>query len=102
MLVYSVSLADLLSRRQKEMISKGTGCDYQTRSIKCPERDFYRTITGECNNRWDLCVDKVSLFWPRVDDLWKCLSKGQEEWNAQFNEPITEESFLPVPVRKKM
>lgn len=51
MLLYRVSLADLLSRRQKEMISRGTGCDYQTRSIKCPERDFYRTITGECNNR---------------------------------------------------
>lgn len=51
MLFYRVSLADLLSRRQKEMISKGTGCDYQTRSIRCPERDFYRTITGECNNR---------------------------------------------------
>lgn len=51
MLFYRVYLADLLSRRQKEMISKGTGCDYQTRSIRCPERDFYRTITGECNNR---------------------------------------------------
>ncbi|XP_036251281.2 myeloperoxidase-like [Molothrus ater] len=47
----SFNVTDLLSRRQKEMISKGTGCDYQTRSIKCPERDFYRTITGECNNR---------------------------------------------------
>uniref|UniRef100_A0A8C9MLI9 PERM Myeloperoxidase n=1 Tax=Serinus canaria TaxID=9135 RepID=A0A8C9MLI9_SERCA len=34
-----------------EKISKDTGSDYQTRSIKCPERDFYGTITGECNNR---------------------------------------------------
>ncbi|KFP87501.1 Myeloperoxidase, partial [Acanthisitta chloris] len=45
------NVTDLLSRRHKEMISKGTGCDYQTRSIRCPKRDMYRTITGQCNNR---------------------------------------------------
>ncbi|NXK89326.1 PERM Myeloperoxidase, partial [Formicarius rufipectus] len=45
------NVTDLLSRRQKEMISKGTGCDFQTRRIKCPKQDLYRTITGECNNR---------------------------------------------------
>ncbi|NXI64251.1 PERE peroxidase, partial [Anseranas semipalmata] len=45
------NVTDLLDRKQKEMISKETGCDYQIRSIKCPEDDIYRTITGECNNR---------------------------------------------------
>ncbi|XP_040543511.1 myeloperoxidase isoform X2 [Gallus gallus] len=45
------NITDLLDRKQKEMISKETGCDYQIRSIKCPEDDTYRTITGECNNR---------------------------------------------------
>lgn len=51
MLFCTLSFADLLDRKQKEMISKETGCDYQIRSIKCPEDDTYRTITGECNNR---------------------------------------------------
>lgn len=46
-----VALADLLDRKQKEMIAKETGCDYQIHSIKCPEHGIYRTITGECNNR---------------------------------------------------
>ncbi|NWI88223.1 PERM Myeloperoxidase, partial [Pitta sordida] len=45
------NVTDLLSRKQKEMISRGTGCDSQTYSIKCPKGDVYRTITGECNNR---------------------------------------------------
>ncbi|NXP22749.1 PERM Myeloperoxidase, partial [Scytalopus superciliaris] len=45
------NVTDLLSRKQKEMIFRGTGCDFQTRSIKCPKQDLYRTITGECNNR---------------------------------------------------
>ncbi|NXC35844.1 PERM Myeloperoxidase, partial [Campylorhamphus procurvoides] len=45
------NVTDLLSRRHKEMISRGTGCDSQTRSMKCPKQDVYRTITGECNNR---------------------------------------------------
>ncbi|KFO74535.1 Eosinophil peroxidase, partial [Cuculus canorus] len=45
------NVTDLLDRKQKDMISKETGCDYQTRSIKCPEHDMYRTSTGECNNR---------------------------------------------------
>ncbi|XP_032057022.1 eosinophil peroxidase-like [Aythya fuligula] len=43
------NVTDLLDRKQKEMISRETGCDYH--SIKCPEDDIYRTITGECNNR---------------------------------------------------
>ncbi|XP_057265931.1 myeloperoxidase isoform X3 [Pezoporus wallicus] len=45
------NITDLLDRKQKEVISKETGCDYQIRSIKCPKNDVYRTITGECNNR---------------------------------------------------
>ncbi|NWW43149.1 PERM Myeloperoxidase, partial [Pedionomus torquatus] len=45
------NVTDLLDRKQKEMVSKETGCDYQIRSIKCPKHDIYRTITGECNNR---------------------------------------------------
>ncbi|NWU09094.1 PERM Myeloperoxidase, partial [Cephalopterus ornatus] len=45
------NVTDLLSRKQKEMISRGTGCYSQTRPIKCPKQDIYRTITGECNNR---------------------------------------------------
>uniref|UniRef100_A0A8C8EFF0 Lactoperoxidase n=1 Tax=Otus sunia TaxID=257818 RepID=A0A8C8EFF0_9STRI len=45
------NVTDLLDRKQKEVISKETGCDYQIRSIKCPKHDIYRTITGECNNR---------------------------------------------------
>uniref|UniRef100_A0A8B9I483 Lactoperoxidase n=1 Tax=Anser brachyrhynchus TaxID=132585 RepID=A0A8B9I483_9AVES len=45
------NVTDLLDRKQKEMISRETGCDYQIHSIKCPEDDSYRTITGECNNR---------------------------------------------------
>ncbi|NWR38834.1 PERM Myeloperoxidase, partial [Tachuris rubrigastra] len=46
-----LNVTDLLSRKQKDMISRGTGCDSQTRPIKCPKHDIYRTITGECNNR---------------------------------------------------
>ncbi|NXD81650.1 PERM Myeloperoxidase, partial [Halcyon senegalensis] len=45
------NVTDLLGRKQKAMIVKETGCDYQIRSIKCPKYDTYRTITGECNNR---------------------------------------------------
>ncbi|XP_035199188.1 myeloperoxidase-like isoform X3 [Oxyura jamaicensis] len=45
------NVTDLLDRKQKEMISRETGCDYQIHSIKCPEDNIYRTITGECNNR---------------------------------------------------
>ncbi|XP_065709276.1 myeloperoxidase-like [Patagioenas fasciata] len=45
------NVTDLLDRKQKKMIAKETGCDYQIHSIKCPEHDTYRTITGECNNR---------------------------------------------------
>ncbi|XP_027752106.1 myeloperoxidase-like [Empidonax traillii] len=45
------NITDLLSRRQKNMISRGTGCYSQTLPIKCPKQDVYRTITGECNNR---------------------------------------------------
>ncbi|NXG03269.1 PERM Myeloperoxidase, partial [Sakesphorus luctuosus] len=45
------NVTDLLSREQEEMILRGTGCDVQTRSTKCPKEDVYRTITGECNNR---------------------------------------------------
>ncbi|NXI94015.1 PERM Myeloperoxidase, partial [Psophia crepitans] len=48
---WKFNVTDLLDRKQKEMISKETGCDYQIRSIKCPKHDIYRTITGECNNR---------------------------------------------------
>ncbi|KAM9176785.1 LOW QUALITY PROTEIN: eosinophil peroxidase-like [Mergus octosetaceus] len=43
------NVTDLLDRKQNEMISRETDCDYH--SIKCPEDDIYRTITGECNNR---------------------------------------------------
>ncbi|NXJ69749.1 PERE peroxidase, partial [Rostratula benghalensis] len=46
-----LNITDLLSRKQKEVISRETGCDYQLRSIKCPKGDIYRTITGDCNNR---------------------------------------------------
>ncbi|XP_030392889.1 myeloperoxidase-like [Gopherus evgoodei] len=45
------NITDVLSRKQKAIISKATGCDYQIRSIKCPTSSIYRTITGECNNR---------------------------------------------------
>ncbi|NWX15910.1 PERE peroxidase, partial [Aegotheles bennettii] len=45
------NVTDLLDAKQKELISRETGCDYQVHSIKCPENDIYRTITGECNNR---------------------------------------------------
>uniref|UniRef100_A0A8D0L1H6 Lactoperoxidase n=1 Tax=Sphenodon punctatus TaxID=8508 RepID=A0A8D0L1H6_SPHPU len=45
------NVTDLLSKHQKEIIFKATGCDYQTRSIRCPKTSRYRTITGECNNR---------------------------------------------------
>ncbi|NXK19243.1 PERE peroxidase, partial [Arenaria interpres] len=48
---WGFNVTDLLDRKQKEVISKETGCDYQIRSIKCLKRDIYRTITGECNNR---------------------------------------------------
>ncbi|XP_042298513.1 myeloperoxidase-like [Sceloporus undulatus] len=45
------NITDVLSSKQKETISKVTGCDYLTRPISCPEDSPYRTITGECNNR---------------------------------------------------
>ncbi|XP_060622999.2 myeloperoxidase-like [Anolis sagrei] len=44
------NLTDVLTRKQKETISKVTGCDYVTRPITCPQNNPYRTITGECNN----------------------------------------------------
>ncbi|NXI56133.1 PERM Myeloperoxidase, partial [Chloroceryle aenea] len=45
------NITDLLDRNQKAILLKGTGCAYQVHSIKCPKRDIYRSITGECNNR---------------------------------------------------
>nr|XP_016854566.1 PREDICTED: myeloperoxidase isoform X2 [Anolis carolinensis] len=45
------NLTDVLTSKQKETISKATGCDYVTRPISCPLNSPYRTITGECNNR---------------------------------------------------
>uniref|UniRef100_A0A8C8SDE3 Lactoperoxidase n=1 Tax=Pelusios castaneus TaxID=367368 RepID=A0A8C8SDE3_9SAUR len=45
------NITDVLTRKQKEMIARATGCDSQFRSIKCPKNSIYRTITGECNNR---------------------------------------------------
>lgn len=81
MLFCMVSFADLLDRKQKEMISRETGCDCH--SIKCPEDDIYRTITGECNNRYDLCVGKefpvYALTWLEVLKSFEYLSKGREE-----------------------
>ncbi|NXY89626.1 PERE peroxidase, partial [Alcedo cyanopectus] len=47
----TVNVTDVLDKNQTAMILKETGCSYQTRSIKCPKKDTYRTITGECNNR---------------------------------------------------
>ncbi|XP_054857793.1 eosinophil peroxidase-like [Eublepharis macularius] len=45
------NITDMLSDREKEIISRATGCDYLTRPMRCPETNPYRTITGECNNR---------------------------------------------------
>ncbi|XP_074869603.1 myeloperoxidase-like isoform X2 [Carettochelys insculpta] len=45
------NLTDILTKKQKEIISKATGCEYQVRSIRCPKNSIYRTITGVCNNR---------------------------------------------------
>ncbi|XP_061460712.1 myeloperoxidase-like [Rhineura floridana] len=45
------NITDVLSSKQKEMITRATGCDYLIRPIRCPMDSPYRTITGECNNR---------------------------------------------------
>lgn len=46
------SLADVLTPEQLEVIYKMTGCAQQNMEVKCGGRLQYRTITGECNNRW--------------------------------------------------
>ncbi|XP_015672685.1 myeloperoxidase [Protobothrops mucrosquamatus] len=46
------NITDILSRDQKETLFKTTGCNYVTWPIHCPLNSPYRTITGQCNNRW--------------------------------------------------
>ncbi|XP_070802404.1 eosinophil peroxidase-like [Pituophis catenifer annectens] len=46
-----LNVTDILSKQQKETLSRKTGCDYVIRPIRCPLYSPYRTITGECNNR---------------------------------------------------
>ncbi|KAJ6655701.1 hypothetical protein lerEdw1_004754 [Lerista edwardsae] len=46
-----MSLADVLTGHQKEVMSRATGCDYVVRPMSCSQKGPYRTITGECNNR---------------------------------------------------
>lgn len=43
--------ADVLTPAQLSLLSKSSGCAYQDVGVTCPERDKYRTITGQCNNR---------------------------------------------------
>ncbi|NXD12300.1 PERE peroxidase, partial [Nothocercus nigrocapillus] len=45
------NVTDLLDSKQKEMISKETGCYSRIYSIKCRDDGIYRTFSGECNNR---------------------------------------------------
>ncbi|OWK52503.1 Myeloperoxidase [Lonchura striata] len=87
------NVTDLLSRRQKEMISKGTGCDYQTRSIKCPERDFYRTITGECNNS---LIPVTRVFRHGIKGCEMLVRKVSNEIAHTANENITADQQLSL------
>ncbi|KAM5216021.1 myeloperoxidase isoform 1-T1 [Hipposideros larvatus] len=45
------NVTDVLTPAQLNLLSKSSGCAYQDVGITCPERDKYRTITGQCNNR---------------------------------------------------
>ncbi|XP_043943009.1 myeloperoxidase-like [Protopterus annectens] len=50
----SISITDILSIEDVEVIDEVTGCAEQTKKKKCKNTCFsrkYRTITGECNNR---------------------------------------------------
>ncbi|NWS77972.1 PERE peroxidase, partial [Crotophaga sulcirostris] len=45
------NVTDLLSPAQMERIFKASGCDQQEKKMTCDTSHWYRTITGECNNR---------------------------------------------------
>uniref|UniRef100_A0A7N4NNA2 Myeloperoxidase n=1 Tax=Sarcophilus harrisii TaxID=9305 RepID=A0A7N4NNA2_SARHA len=45
------NITDVLTPPQLEFLSKASGCAYQDVGVKCENKDNYRTITGECNNR---------------------------------------------------
>ncbi|XP_020847662.1 myeloperoxidase isoform X2 [Phascolarctos cinereus] len=45
------NITDVLTPPQLELLSKASGCAYQNVGVKCDDKDQYRTITGQCNNR---------------------------------------------------
>ncbi|EPY83556.1 peripheral-type benzodiazepine receptor-associated protein 1 [Camelus ferus] len=45
------NVTDVLTPVQLNLLSKTSGCAYQDLAVRCPEKDKYRTITGQCNNR---------------------------------------------------
>uniref|UniRef100_A0A8D1AZ72 Myeloperoxidase n=1 Tax=Sus scrofa TaxID=9823 RepID=A0A8D1AZ72_PIG len=45
------NVTDVLTPVQMNLLSKTSGCAYQDLGVRCPEKDKYRTITGQCNNR---------------------------------------------------
>lgn len=86
------NLTDVLSKKQKEMISKMTGCDYQIRPITCPESSPYRTITGECNNRKNAYFGAsnhgYARWLPAEYEDGVCLPKGLEEGKLYNGFPL--------------
>ena len=49
-----LTLADVLTPAQLNLLSVSSGCAYQDVGVTCPQNDTYRTITGHCNNRFGL------------------------------------------------
>lgn len=50
----------MLTPAQLNLLSKTSGCAHQDLGVSCPEKDKYRTITGQCNNRcgrWGPALD---------------------------------------------
>ncbi|XP_072815050.1 myeloperoxidase-like [Vicugna pacos] len=45
------NVTDVLTPVQLNLLSKTSGCAYQDLAVRCPKKDKYRTITGQCNNR---------------------------------------------------
>ncbi|NP_001301115.1 myeloperoxidase precursor [Capra hircus] len=45
------NVTDVLTPAQLNLLSKTSGCAHQDLGVSCPEKDKYRTITGQCNNR---------------------------------------------------
>uniref|UniRef100_A0A8D1HGU0 Myeloperoxidase n=1 Tax=Sus scrofa TaxID=9823 RepID=A0A8D1HGU0_PIG len=82
------NVTDVLTPVQMNLLSKTSGCAYQDLGVRCPEKDKYRTITGQCNNRCS--------HWGRM--AIPCPSAGRQgstRWSAERQlTPDQERSLL--------